>query len=111
MNHQFLIMWCNQGLEFVVDITADEQRLIWQKLKGEPLSETAVPNINHLILRARYNTQRHYEIYTVEAVEGITADDIRDMFENSPQHAADTIRERGHCIHSDRAHENQVVIR
>lgn len=111
MNHQFLIMWCNQGLECVVDITADEQRQIWQKLKGAPLSETAVPNVNHLILRAKYNLARHYEIYTVEAVEGITADDIRDMFENSPQHAADTIRERGHCIHSDRASEDQVLIR
>ena len=110
MNHQFLIMWCNQGLEVVVDITADEQRQIWQKLKGAPLSETAVPNINHLILRARYNTQRHYEIYTVEAVEGITADDIRDMFEGSPQTAADTVRERGHCIHSDRAPSSKVVI-
>ena len=111
MNHQFLIMWCNQGLEFVVDITADEQRRMWQKLRGEPQSETAVPNIQHLILRARYNTQRHYEIYTVEATEGITADDIRDMFEGSPQTAADTIRERGHCIHSDRAAEDRVVIR
>ena len=111
MNHQFLIMWCNQGLEFVVDITADEQRRMWQKLRGETQSETAVPNINHLILRARYNTQRHYEIYTVEATEGITADDIRDMFEGSPQTAADTIRERGHCIHSDRAQEDQVLIR
>lgn len=111
MNHQFLVMWCNQGLEFVVDITADEQRRVWEKLQGKPLTETAVPNIQHLILRARYNTQRHYEIYTVEATEGITADDIRDMFEGSPQTAADTIRERGHCIHSDRASEDRVVIR
>ena len=76
MNHQFLVMWCNEGLEFVVDITADEQRQIWEKLKGKLLTETAVPNVNHMILRARYNTHRHYEIYTVEAVEGITADDM-----------------------------------
>jgi hypothetical protein len=54
--------------------------------------------------------QRAYEIYTVEATEGITADDIRDMFENSPQTAADTIRERGNCLHSDRAESNRVLI-
>ena len=110
MNHQFLVMWCNQGLECVVDITEDEQRRMWQQLKGEKVSETSVPNVYHMILRARYNTQRHYEIYTVEATAGITADDIRDMFENSPQTAAETIRERGHCIHSDRATSNKVVI-
>jgi hypothetical protein len=109
MNHQFLVMWCNEGLECVVDITEDEQQRAWSALKGKsPVSQ--LPNINHMILRARYNTQRHYEIYTVEATEGITADDIRDMFENSPQTAADTIRERGHCLHSDRAEKNKVLI-
>ncbi len=109
MNHQFLVMWCNEGLEYVVDITEDEQQRAWSALKGKsPVSQ--LPNINHMILRARYNTQRHYEIYTVEATEGITADDIRDMFENSPQTAADTIRERGQCLHSDRAEKNKVVI-
>lgn len=109
MNHRFLVMWCNEGLESVVDITADEQQRAWTALKGKtPVSQ--MPNVNHMILRARYNTQRHYEIYTVEATEGITADDIRDMFEGSPQTAADTIRERGNCLHSDRAEKNKVLI-
>jgi hypothetical protein len=110
MNHLFLIMWCNEGLECVIDITADEQRRMWQQLKGEKVSDTSVPNINHMILRAKCNLARRYEIYTVEATEGITADDIRDMFAGSPQTAADIIRERGHCIHSDRAEKNKVVI-
>jgi hypothetical protein len=103
-------MWCNEGLECCIDITEDQQRHMWQKLKGEPLSESAVPSLNHLLLRARFNSQRHYEIYTCEAVDGITAEDIREMFEASPQSAADTIRSRGHCIHSDRATKNRVLI-
>jgi hypothetical protein len=83
---------------------------MWQKLKGEPVSESAIPNYNHLLLRARYNSQRHYEIYSVEATDGITAEDIRDMFEASPQSAADTIRRLGHCLHSDRATKERVLI-
>jgi hypothetical protein len=83
---------------------------MWQKLKGEQVSESAVPNYNHLLLRARFNSQRHYEIYSVEATDGITADDIREMFEANPQSAADTIRRRGHCLHSDRATNDQVLI-
>jgi hypothetical protein len=110
MSHQFLIMWCNEGLECCIDVTEDQQRHMWQKLKGEPLSESAVPSLNHLLLRARFNSQRHYEIYTCEATDGITAEDIREMFEASPQSAADTIRSRGHCIHSDRATKNRVLI-
>ena len=110
MNHQFLIMWDQLGLECCIDITEDQQRRMWQKLKGEPVSESAIPNYNHLLLRARFNSQRHYEIYSVEATDGITADDIREMFEANPQSAADTIRRLGHCMHTDRATNDQVLI-
>ena len=110
MNHKFLVMWCKEVLEFVVDLTEEEKNRTWSVLKGKP-PVSQLPSIHHLILRARYNQQRHYEIYTVEATEGITADDIRDMFEGSPQTAADTIRERGRCLHSDRATDDRVLIR
>jgi hypothetical protein len=83
---------------------------MWQKLKGEPVSEKAIPNLNHIMLRARVNSQRHYEIYTCEATDGITAEDIREMFDASPQTAADTIRRLGHCLHSDRAERHKVLI-
>jgi hypothetical protein len=83
---------------------------MWQTLKGEPVSESKIPNYNHIMLRARLNSHRHYEIYTCEAVDGITAEDIREMFEASPQSAADTIRRLGHCMHSDRAERHRVLI-
>ena len=110
MSHQFLIMWCSEGLECCIDITEDEQRRMWQKLKGEPVSEKAIPNLNHIMLRARVNSQRHYEIYSVAATDGITAEDIKEMFQASPQSAADTIRRLGHCMHSDRATKDRVAI-
>jgi hypothetical protein len=110
MSHQFLIMWCNEDLECCIDVTEDQQRRMWQKLKGEPMSESAIPNYQHLLLRARYNSQRRYEIYSVEATDGITAEDIREMFEADPQSAADTIRRLGHCLHSDRAERHRVLI-
>jgi hypothetical protein len=110
MSHQFLIMWCNEGLECCIDVTEDQQRRMWQKLKGEQVSESTIPDYNHLLLRARYNSQRHYEIYSVEATDGITAEDIREMFEADPQGAADTIRRLGHCLHSDRAERQRVLI-
>ena len=110
MSHQFLIMWDQLGLECCIDVTEDQQRRMWQKLKGEPVSESAIPNYQHLLLRARYNSQRHYEIYSVEATDGITAEDICEMFEADPQGAADTIRRLGHCMQSDRATKDRVLI-
>ena len=109
MNHDFVVVWDNTGLEYIGDITLDEQQRTWAALKGEPLKYT-LPNLEHLKLRARYNSQRHYEIYIVSATDGITADDIRDMFEANPQLAADTIRRRGHCLYSDRASKDKILI-
>jgi len=108
MTHQFVVMWCNQGLEYVCDITAEQGRKTWATLKGEEYR--SMPNLLHMRLRAQYNTQRHYEIYFVEAEEGITEDDIRDMFDTSPQTAANTIRERGECFYSDRLDQTKQVI-
>ena len=110
MEHQFLIMWDCNGLEYVADITADQQRVAWARLQGKESPRHAYANPMHLKLRAQANTQRHYEIYTFDAVDGISEQDIRDMFDNNPQMAADTIRGIGHCIHSDRA-QQEVAIR
>jgi hypothetical protein len=101
MEHTFLAMWCSEGLECIIDITAHEQKQLWETLKGGEVK--ALPNLNAMMLRARYNSQRRYEIYIVGAVEGITEQDLRSMFDNDPQYAADLIRERGTQLYSDRA--------
>jgi len=110
LEHQFLAVWDCTGLEYLADITADEQRRMWAKLQGNESPAHSYANPQHLILRARANPQRHYEIYVFSATEGITKDDIQEMFDNSPQTAADTIRRVGRCIYSDRA-EQKVAIR
>jgi hypothetical protein len=109
MEHQFVVMWDNTGLEFVGNYTEYAQDRMWSTLQGKKSEKTFV-NLMHLELRARYNTQRHYEIYLVNATEGITADDIREMFRRNPQTAADIIRERGYKYYSDRVNPDQVKI-
>lgn len=110
MAHQFLIMWCSDGLEYVADITADEQRVMWESLQGRESPRHAYANPFHLMLRARHNQERHYEIYFINVDEGITPDDIREMFNASPQTAADAIREKGECFYNGRRDTNPPVI-
>lgn len=109
MNHQFIVMWDCNGLEVCCDVTQAHQRAVWEQLCGELPSESGIPSLGHLRLRAQYNPQRHYEIYIVDAVEGITADDIREMFEQSPQTAADTIRRLGTVFYSDRQTQKDLI--
>lgn len=109
MSHQFIIMWCNEGLEYIADITADNQRVMWESLQGRESPRHAYANPLHLRLRAQYNSQRHYEIYFAEVEDGVTEEDIREMFNASPQAAADTIRIAGTCFYSNRATKEAVI--
>ena len=104
----FAIMWDCQGLEAVARVP-DPADTTFALLKG--VEPPRPPNLGHWELRARYNSQRHYEIYLISAVAGIDENDIRDMFEADPQSAADTIRRIGNKFYSDRNQENQIVIR
>lgn len=110
MEHQFVVMWCNEGLEYVADITADQQRVMWENLQGNESPRHAYANPFHLRLRAQMNPQRHYEIYFIDGAEGITEHDIRQMFRYDPQGSADLIRSKGICFYSNRAEVNQAVI-
>ena len=110
MSHEFVVMWCNEGLEYVGDITADNQRVTWEALQGRDSPRHALANPFHLRLRAQFNPQRHYEIYFVAGSEGITEQDIRDMFVADPQGSADLIRSRGECFYSNRAEVTRTVI-
>ena len=101
MEHQFLVMWDCNGLECVADYTEYSQAQVWAGLKGEA-GPRMFPNLEHLKLRARMNSQRNYEIYAITAVDGITEQDIREMFEANPQGAADTIRRLGQVLYSNR---------
>ncbi len=107
-NNRFVVMWDCNGLEAVEQLP-DPAETTFALLKGvEPPKPQF--NIMHWRLRAQFNTQRHYEIYVFDATKGITAEDIRDMFEASPQHAADTIREIGTVFHSDRQTQKAAIV-
>ena len=106
-HNRFAVMWDCNGLEAVEQLP-DPAETTFALLKGtEPPKP---PNILHWRWRAQFNTQRHYEIYVFETVKGITAEDIREMFEASPQHAADTIREIGTVFHSDRRTQKAAIV-
>ena len=103
----FAIMWDCHGLE-TVERVPNPADTTFAVLANKPLPQ--MPKIMHWQLRARYNSQRHYEIYIITAAAGIDENDIRNMFEADPQTAADTIRRIGEKFHSDRLESNRMAI-
>lgn len=112
MSSTIALMWDCNGLEAAVNVTSIEQQRVWAALKGQDVNKVQMsPNLMHWELRARYNPQRHYEIYLLEIEDNITVEDITQAFEDAPQQMADTVRRIGHKFYSDRVREDAVKIR
>lgn len=109
----FVFSWDQTGIDAIVPITQYEQ---WdqENLMRILKDEAEEPNplnriINHLILRAKYNSHRHYEIYVIDCTEELDEEFWRDQWRDHPQATADLIRERGIKLYSDRATRNPVI--
>ena len=60
----FLVYWCEEGLESVIPITEYEQwdrDNVFRALSDQPIERNPINGlIQNMILRARFNSQRHY---------------------------------------------------
>ena len=113
---RFVAMWDMLGLEALINVTQiEKEHEEWEKenifriLKDQDktLKPAHVP-LEMMIMRARANPQRHYEIYAFDSE--LSEQDIRETFEDSPQVMVDAIRNVGHKFYSDRANKKQQVI-
>ena len=120
----FLLSWDMYGLESLVDLTTlenlriEEEKLRMVRILGDPEARDpgdqtgAALNraVQSVLLRARVNSQRHYEVYTVQVDHAITEHDLWSMFNQDPQTAADLIRKHGRKLWGDRLGQHKVVI-
>ena len=113
---RFVAMWDMNGLESLINVSKiEKEHEQWEKenifrvLKEDntTLKPAHVP-LNQMILRAKFNSQRHYEIYTFDSE--LSEQYIRKTFEDSPQVIADAIRNVGYKFYSDRATKSAVIV-
>jgi hypothetical protein len=109
----FIFSWDINGVEAIVPISQYEH---WDKenlmrlLKEQSRTRNPLDSIvRNLILRAKFNTQRHYEIYAIDCDPSLDEDFWRKQWEECPQFTADLIREKGHKIYSDRQTKKQLI--
>ena len=107
MNNKFLAMWDCNGLECLFDITDLEHDAMISGLKNEAFKTPF--NLTMMMMRARFNNQRSYEIYTFETEPDIDYDCIKDMFDNTPQTIVNAIRKNGNKIYSDYTAKEKVI--
>jgi hypothetical protein len=112
----YLAMWDMQGLECIFDVDYHMDRYNeWERqqvvaiLKEEqiPARPTGIP-LQMLILRARANSQRAYEIYEFNSTMGYK--ELTKVFNDDPQPVVEWIRENGKQVYSDYVKQNRKTI-
>ena len=110
----YIFAWDQTGIDSIVPITQYEEwdkKNTWNVLTDSKVERNPLMSIvQNLILRARYNSQRHYEIYSIDCAFGIDEAEWRKIWEANPQATADLIRKRGQQIYSDREDRRSHVI-
>lgn len=109
----YILSWDMYGLESIINVTEIEHNRILSVLSDNKTEYTLDRSLNSLILRAKFNPQRHYEIYAVTVNNDVTKQDLITMFKDKPQEMADLVRSRGQKIYSDRitkSEKNDIVI-
>ena len=109
----FIFSWDQEGVEAIVPITQyehhDKQNLM-RILREQPTERNPLNGIiQMLLMRARFNPQRCYEIYAVDCSEDMDEKFWREQWQEYPQETADLIRERGHRLFSDRRLKKAVI--
>ncbi len=112
----YLAMWDMLGLEAIFDVGAAkaeieqwEKEAIWSTLKEQPHGKKPNPiPLQMMLLRARMNSQRSYEIYEFTATMSMS--EIKQVFKDDPQVIVDWIRENGHKIYSDYVKSDRKMI-
>ena len=113
----YLAMWDMLGLECLFDVDYHMDRYNeWQKQKiVSILKEERIPDqpigipLQMLILRARTNSQRAYEIYEFNST--LKYDELKEAFNDNPQPIVEWIRENGKKVYSDYVkHEKKLIV-
>ena len=112
----YLAMWDCNGLECLYDVDLYMNRYNeWDKLKVVAiLKEEKLPDnppaipLQQLILRAKFNSQRAYEIYEFNSTLGYN--ELKEEFTGNPQPVVEWIRENGKKVYSDYVKQERKMI-
>ena len=112
----YLAMWDMLGLECLYDVNVHMDNYNeWEKQKVVAiLKEQRIPDqprgipLEMMILRAKVNSQRSYEIYEFNST--LKYDELKTAFEVDPQPIVEYIRENGKKVYSDYVKQNRKMI-
>jgi len=113
----WLVSWDCLGVEHLEEITEHHpdrwaRDHLFDSIKDSKVvaKKMSIP-LGALLLRARYNSHRHYEIYVFTSEDSIDAEGIKSWFDTDAQGFADWVR-KNHSVRlwDDRQKSNAVIV-
>jgi hypothetical protein len=98
----YICMWDERGFETLKDCTKWERETFLNTIAGKELTPAPV-NLQAMMMRARFNPQRNYEIWTFNTEESLDEDTLWRYAEDNPQALVDMIRARGKRLYGEPA--------
>jgi len=93
----------------MLEVENYEKEKVWKTLKEESIGKRPNPiPLQLLIMRARANSQRSYEIYSFSTT--MSEREVRKIFAEDPQPIVEWIRENGNKIYSDYVKQERKMI-
>jgi hypothetical protein len=109
----YIATWCTEGFEHIEDISKyehwDQEQLVNILASRATQRNPMWTLVRNLMLRARFNPQRQYEIYTFNVDSHVTAADVDELAQQNPQYLVDWIRQHGRKIYSDKIDKAPVI--
>lgn len=96
----FICMWDENGFEVLKDCTSWERETFLNTIAGKELTPAPV-NLQALTMRARFNPQRAYEIWTFNATEELDEDALWEIAYENTQALVDMIRRNGKQLYAN----------
>ncbi len=104
----FICYWDSNGFEVIKDMTTWERQCLLDTISGKALSNPPI-SLNMLVLRARFNPQRHPEIWTFNTGEDFEEETLWEYANESPQVLVDLIRAKGKKIYGIDKFKDPVI--
>lgn len=96
----YICMWDENGFETIKDCTTWERESLINTIAGKELTPAPV-NLQAMTMRARFNPQRNYEIWTFCTEESLDEDTLWVYANDNPQALVDMIRNRGKQLYAN----------
>ena len=98
----YICMWDCNGFEVLKDCSSWERESLLNTIAGKELTKPPV-NLQAMTMRARFNPQRNYEIWTFNTEEELDEETLWSYADENPQALVDMIRERGKRLYGEPA--------